>query len=99
MQSKASYDTTCSPTWWQGVIAFLLHDRTMVSQNVGSSPSRHAQGSVCTYGEATFPLLQVGLEVALELVAGLIVSALPLQGAILPGAPQAAPSCVPVHSL
>ena len=42
---------------------------------------------MCTDGEGTLPLWQVGLEVALELVAGLIVSALPLQGAILPSAP------------
>jgi len=86
-------------TWWQGVIALMHDDRAMVCHDVGSSPCRHAQSPVGTDGEAALPLWQVCLEVALELVGGLIVGALPLQDAILPCAPQAASLCVPVHSL
>ena len=71
----------------------------MVCHDVGSSPGWHAQAPVGTDGEAALPLWQVCLEVALELVGGLVVDALPFERAILPGTPQASPLGVPVHSL
>ena len=86
-------------TWWQGVISLLHDDRAVVCHDVGSSPGGHAQAPVGTDGEAALPLWQVCLEVALELVGGLVIDALPFERAILPGTPQASPLGVPVHSL
>ena len=71
----------------------------MVGHDMRSSACRHAQAPVSTDGEATLPFRQVGLEVALELIGGLVIDALPFQGATLPGAPQATSLCVPVNSL
>lgn len=86
-------------TWWQHVIALLQHDRAMVCQNMAGCTCRHAQAPVCTDGEAALPLWQVCLEVALELIGGLVIDALTLEDAIVPCAPQAAPLGVPVHTL
>ena len=86
-------------TWGQYVVALLQHDGPVVCQNVAGSTSRHAQASVRTNGEAAFPFWQVCLEVALELVGGLVVDALPLEGAGLPSAPEATALGVPVHTL
>ena len=71
----------------------------MVCHDVAGSTRRHAQASVRADGEAAVPLWQVCFEVALELVGGLVVDALPLQNATVPCAPQAAALGVPVHTL
>ena len=74
-------------TWGQHVVALLQHDRAVVCQNVAGCTCRHAQAPVRTDGEAALPLWQVCLEVALELIGGLVVDALTLQDAIVPCAP------------
>ena len=86
-------------TWGQHVVALLQHDWAVVCQNVAGSACRHAQAPVRTDGEAALPFWQVCLEVALELVRGLVVDALTLEGAIVPCAPQAPALGVPVHTL
>lgn len=86
-------------TWWQGVVALVQHDRAVVCHDMAGSARRHGQAPVRTDGEAALPLRQVGLEVALELIRGLVVDALTLQSAAIPSAPQAATLGVPVHTL
>ena len=71
----------------------------MVCHDMGSSACWHAQAPMCTDCEAALPFWQICLEVAREAVGGLVVDALPLQNAALPGAPEATPLGVPVHSL
>ncbi len=71
----------------QSVVALLHHDRAMVCHDVGSSTCWQAQAPVGADCEAALPFRQICLEVALELVGGLIIGALPFQGAILPCAP------------
>lgn len=86
-------------TWGQHVVALLQHDGAVICQNVAGSTGRHAQAPVCADGEAALPFWQVCLEVALELVRGLVVDALPLEGASVPSAPEATTLDVPVHPL
>ena len=86
-------------TWRQSVVALLHHDRAMICHEICCSHCRHAQAPVSTDGESALPFWQISLEVAFELIGGLVIDALPLQGALLPNAPQATPLGVPVHPL
>ena len=71
----------------------------MVCHDVAGSTCWHAQAPVCTDAEAALPFWQVCLEVALEVVGGLVVDALPFESAHVPCAPQAPTLGVPVHTL